>query len=204
MHFLDLPEDIIVYIWNFLVTNKDSISLIKTCKYLHELGMNNGYIKELSIQKFSPINFQIKSVEHFHSIIYMVVDSVNWLPRKWPEKVTFIQCELNGKIDPVDIVKTRKLHLKLRRDRKDSLKISWEKFPSLEELYISAYDIDLKGIELCQKLSSISISLGVVNKKIPTHLFSFSGDLKLNLPKLRDYYPPDNKRFQAWKQFKNT
>lgn len=198
MLFLNLPEEMIIYIWDFLETNKDSISLLKTCKALRKIAINNGYIKELSIQKFSPIVFQVKSVEHFHTINSIIVDSVNWLPRKWPVKVTFIQCEMNSEIDPPDKTKTTKLELKLRTDRKDCLNINWKKFPNLEQLYISTYDINLEGIELCQKLSKICISLGIVNKKITKYLFSFSGELKVNIPKTRDYYPPDSRRFQTW------
>mgnify|MGYP003969748617 CR=1 FL=1 len=195
MEFVLLPDEVIRLIWEYLITNTDSISLLKSCRHFYIFGKKYGYIRELSVKNFSGFDFMEKSVLHANTITSLVLDSVDWAPKIWPEKVTFINCENNRKIVPKNALSTKVLCINLRHN---NVNIEWEKFPSLEKIYIRVYDINLEDIEKCTKLSTINLDIGLFDKAIPDFILHFKGDLTLNLTRFKYYYPPDNKRFQRW------
>lgn len=196
MDFVFLPDEIIRLIWDYLITNRDSISLLKSCKRFYTIGEKCGYIKELSIKKFSGFDFIKNSVLHTNTIVSLILDSVNWVPKIWPKKVIFIKCENNAKISPVNAINTKILCINLRYS--DNICIDWEKFPNLEQLYATVHNINLKDIEKCTKLNTINLNIALTGKYIPEFISEFKGDLNLNLVKFTNYYPPENKRAQRW------
>jgi len=132
MFLTDLPEDLLLCIWSFLQNNRDSISLLKTSKYLHNVGKINGYVKEISIKKLSPFDFLEKCIKHFHSITCIISDSVDWMPKIWPEKVIFVFAGGNKKIDPRNAVKTKELLIRVKSSRQ-KIQINFIKFPQLKK-----------------------------------------------------------------------
>lgn len=197
MFFIDLPLDIILYIWDCLTENKDSVNLLCTCSKMLKIGTANGYMKELSMANFSSIDFQIKSMLHKRTIQSYIVDDIDWIPRLWPEKVTIICCGKNKKIDPYDTTKTTELYINLRTDGKDSVSVNWKKFPMLKSLHISTFDINLDDLDVCTGLSDVIIHLGVINKVIPENILNIK-NICIRKQQFNDFHPPDNKKYQTW------
>ena len=167
MSFHHLPEDLILYIWVMIETNKDMVSLVSTCKRFRDLGKKRGCIKSIDFSwnsdymNFSELCGHPKLFLHQMKISDFV-DPIFWIPTKhWTKTMIFERCCMGGKcIDP-DGSKTETLVIKdnHRRRNRYTLRINWSKLPKLKVLDLYVHDVDLNGLETCQELEAIRIDV---------------------------------------------
>ena len=167
MSFHLLPEDLILYIWIMIETNKDMVSLVSTCKRFRDIGKKRGYIKSIDFSWNSDYGnfFELwgRPKLFLHQIkISDFVDPITWIPTKhWAKTMIFERCCMGGKyIDPYGS-KTETLVIKdiLRCRNRYTLRIIWSKLPKLKVLDLYVYEVDLKGLETCQELEAIRINV---------------------------------------------
>jgi len=154
-----LPDELLLYILDFIPDNQTALTLSKTCKYINNLFHKNGFLKSLSttslrydISDFSNMNIKHKrTLNMFH--IYGIKDPHLWL-YKWPKTVYFVSCNFyKGVIDPYTKVDTE--NLSIIDYNKHKLIINWKKFPNLIYLNLECDDVEMNGIEECKNLKKI-------------------------------------------------
>jgi hypothetical protein len=163
MSLLTTPSDIISKIMSFL-DNRVNARLIRICKYIHLHGKEFGYASYINanlstnmgvfIRRFCQHSHYIKTVE-----IYGIDNPHIWIPH-FVERLIFEQCSITGYVNPgkqAHVTKSLKLTDYHRYKFKTILRVNWLCFPNLEELELYVYDVDLTGIEQCQKLKSVKI-----------------------------------------------
>lgn len=171
-----LPSDIIIYFWNFISNNKDTISFLISSKYIYEIGKQYGYLKYLTNGKYlnngddKIHNFIKNCLKHkislFYLKIYNVKDPNIWIPIKWPKKISLINClSSNYILNPYEETDTEELYI-YNFDRHmykptKNVKINWSKFPKLKKLYIDSHSIDLSTLNVCSKLEQIIIDMNI-------------------------------------------
>jgi hypothetical protein len=165
--FQHLFDDILLLLLEYM-NDYDTQNLMRISDYVKKLYNKNGYLKCLSVGHNLMNNdiskFAMLCAQHDKSLQILDIAHTNnpqhWIFCKWPKKIFLNYCTLTDKIDPPTETKTEELHItchNIINNRKKKLQINWKKFPNLKSLYIEAYDVDLEGLEKCQKL---------VNKKI--------------------------------------
>ena len=185
--YTNLPDEIIIYTWNFIENNIDMCNLRRTCKTFHKITNKHGYIKELkcSMDNSSYMNYIIMSNPAYHkSLVKITIEYMtnpfDWIPNKWPRKIVFSHCYLgNRKITPPKSI-TEELTISIFTigSHYSRLNIDYSLLPELKKVYIVAPDINLEYLEKCQKLESIVINLTKIdNKELPSWIAS--------LPKLK-------------------
>lgn len=172
---LNLDDEIIMYICKFLDNNFDSINMIKTCKYLNNLGNKYGYIKNIRLSFDSNyLNFINLYCDHMNSIQKITIENMNepflWLPSQvWPKIMIFERCCMGPKLINPEYSDTEELYIKdlSRYCNKNSIvKINWDKLPELRILDVYVPDLDYSGIEKCEKLEIIKININIYKKEI--------------------------------------
>ena len=159
--FQYLFDDILIMLLEYM-NDFDTKNLMKSSLYIEKLYNKNGYLKILSVGDL--INndlskFAIDCTKHERSLKTIYITNVNnpqyWMFCTWPKKIIMNYCTITDKIDPSNVTKTEELIIfcnNIINNRKKKLQINWKKFPNLKFLFIEAYDLDLEGIENCQKL----------------------------------------------------
>lgn len=160
--FQYLFDDVLILLLEYM-NDYDTQNLMKISDYIKKLYYKNGYLKVLSVGHNLMNNdiskFAMDCARHDKALKVLDIAHTNnpqhWIFCNWPKKVYFNYCTITDKIDPVNITNTEELSIichNIINSRKKKLQINWGKFPNLKLLHIEAYDIELKGIENCQKL----------------------------------------------------
>jgi hypothetical protein len=181
----NFSDDLILHIFKFVSTNKNMISLIRTCKYFKKLGNEFGYLKYISVKEYKNfikfIKFYFTPNDFLQSVSIKDIDNpIRWMiERPWPKEMIFTNCFIGNDIVDIPESPTEKLIIcDLHRSmNKYTIHIDWKKFPKLKILDIQTNDIDFVGLESCKELEVIRIDLGV-DKYLPNFFADFH-NLKL-------------------------
>lgn len=169
-----LCSNLILEIISYL-TDKEAKNLSDTCKTINKLGylkyifMNNSSDPFEFALAFSKHNLTLNKVAIFKNIL----NPQNFMPSLWPNSVLIYYCKFSSIIKP-NAIKTENLKIfSLHDTGHRPIKIDWNNFKNLKDLYLYCDNIDLDGLENCEKLENIFIHLlktKTISKKI--------GDLK--------------------------
>lgn len=158
---MNLNSDVLTVIFGYC-DSKTSYNFALCCKKIYESTLKIGFSKHISFDnsQHDDIGLFIKRfVSHYKSInvctIYNMTNPFIWMPM-WVKKVYFYNCKINTEINPNKKTITEKLHLNNYGDSM-LIKIKWEKFPLLKEIYIDNFSVNFEGIEkYCHKLKKIT------------------------------------------------
>jgi hypothetical protein len=108
-----LCEDIIQHIISFL-QNNDSYNLIKTSKFIYNIGKKYGFLKYITFNHNNGLLME-RFYEHYKSLHTLSLHHINdpqlWIPADWPNKVYFYNCRFSYNIDlgKMNIPKTKEI-----------------------------------------------------------------------------------------------
>ena len=77
--FISFEYFIIIYFWNFISNNKDTISFLISSKYIYEIGKRYGYLKYLTNGKYlnngndEIMKFIKNCLQHKISLFYLKI-----------------------------------------------------------------------------------------------------------------------------------
>ena len=166
-------DDILIEIHDYL-TNKEGKHFSQTCKALNRLS----YLKKITMNfETDPFNFARVFSKHNYTLEQVssyknMYNPHNFMPGKWPKKVSIYYSILSTPLNPNNADKTETLKIYSLYEKCKQIKINWNKFKNLKNLYIYCEDVNLDGIEVCSKLSNIFIYL-IKKKTLPNNLGSF-------------------------------
>lgn len=177
MSLENIPDELILYIWEFVETNKDMVSLVSTCIRFQNLGKKFGYIKSITFGMHTDfMNF----IELYYKRNYFLqrltmenmINPMHWIPAAWPKEMIFNRCCMgNGLIDPppspTEILIIRDLH---RTTHSNVIKINWNKLKKLRVLDIYAPDMDFAGLDICKELQVVRIDLNNRRRLLPAFI----------------------------------
>lgn len=193
----NIPEEIILYIWGFVETNNDIISLVKTSKKHWKIAKTHGCIKNIEfgwnsdymnfVSLYNTPNIFLRQLT-----IRQLSNPTEWIPsNKWPKIMIFDRCFMRGKyIDPkiseTEILIINEYYTSTSNIpmQNKNLKINWGKLPKLRVLDIRTLDMDFTGLEECNNLEAIRIDLSIdITRTFPKNIanlkklrfFAFSG-----------------------------
>src|SRR6056300_1205561 len=112
MSFNEIPDDLILKIMdNDFLHNKDMVNLIKSCKLFNKLGNTFGYLKTVKVGTGTTQNDYIRFVLYKNIFLKtLIIDSIDEptksMPKKWPEEMIFINCEMGTEYINPDISPT--------------------------------------------------------------------------------------------------
>ena len=174
MPLQSLPNDIFTYIFSFLDKNSNH-SLTSTGKEILTIGKQTGFLRSLSFTYKTPnyINFVKLFWQHRKTIKSLKIEGID-NPQVWivdyTENIIFSSCTPEDIIDPPYVTMTKCLRFvddwKTRMKYRKTLRINWEKFKNVEELYLHVFDVDLKDIKVLKKLKKVYIHTFNSRKKI--------------------------------------
>ena len=173
---LKLNDDILYTIISYL-NNKDSLSIVLTCKYYKNFFYKVGFVKYLNIFRNSYELFEMYN-SHYRTLISMSLSHMNnpqhWIFGNWCKKVSLINCILTDKIDPTKPCLEEELSIyNIYNIYKNiPIRINWKKFPKLKILKLDVYDIELENIESCSNLEVVYINLNNKKKDFTSNLKS--------------------------------
>ena len=163
-----IPEEIILLISSFL-NNRDSLHIVKTCKYYKNILYKYGFYKSLNynsnfihfLENFKKHNntltdVYIHNASNIHILMFMM----------WPKRISFLNCIFTYDIKPNN---TNTEYLYITSLKNTKIKIDWSKFPKIKCLFLNIHDIDLNGIELCSNLEIICLYLEINNTTNGSH-----------------------------------
>lgn len=178
-----LPDDLILYIWHFMKTNKEMNTLVRTCKEFKSLGNRFGFIKSIRFgmhtdyMNFIKLHHNGKN-EFFNKLTMERLNNpLPWIPGKWPNEIIFERCYMGKKLIDPPVSETQILVIRdINRKRRNSdiLCINWKKLPELRILDIYATDMDFTGLENCTKLEWIRVDLCNNNRFLPKFFEKFT------------------------------
>lgn len=161
--------------------NKDSLSIVLTCKYYKKFFYKIGFVKYLNVYR-SPSELFDKYNNHYRTLLSMTMTNIinpqNWIFGNWCKKVFLINCILTDKIDPTKPCLVEELSIYDSYKNKP-IRINLKKFPKLKVLKIDVFDIELLNIESCSNLENVYINVG--NKEKKSFLDDFTSLKKINL-----------------------
>lgn len=156
-----LCDDLLSMIFQFC-DDRTSYNLSLCNKYINESTRKKGFAKFLSYDY--PLcdynKFMKRYIRHHGTINIFVIRHTNnpfyWLP-KWVSRVHFENCRIKDPINPNEITSTEVLSI-VTPIFDWEIKINWDKFPHLKELYVKGYAIEsFEGIEeKCKRLKKIT------------------------------------------------
>jgi len=149
-----LPLDITLYIWGFVETNKESVSLLQTCKEMSKIGKDFGYLKKIHVRYDTDMMEYInRCFTHKLSLNYIKLDNVddpyNWIPIKWPKTIVFARCNFSDKeiIAPKGTVTEKIVITSAIIYDSNAINIKWSSLTQLKHLEVCNHNINLVGIE---------------------------------------------------------
>lgn len=165
-----LCSNLILEIISFL-SDKEAKNLSCTCKNINKLGylkyicMNNSNDSFEFALAFSKHNLTLNKVGIFKNIL----NPHNFMPSLWPKSVLIYYCKFSSIIKP-NAFKTEDLKIFSLHDTGDRpIKINWNNFKNLKNLYLYCDNIDLNDLENCEQLENIFIYLfkvKIISKEI--------------------------------------
>lgn len=163
-----ISDDLLVIILSYL-NNKDSLSLVKTCKYFKKLFYERGFYKTIyynfpePILKFSNLfNIHNKTLNSVY--INNGYNIHNFMDNIWCKNIEFSNYSFDYNIEPTNITNTENLYIVSSSNKKNKICINWNKFPKLKCLFLNIYDININNIEICDNLEVIFLYLEKSNK----------------------------------------
>ena len=159
-----ISDDLLVIILSYL-NNKDSLSLVKTCKYFKKLFYEKGFYKSIYYNFSEPILPFINLFDIHNKTLHDVYikngyNIHTFMNNTWCKNVKFSNYSYEDyNIDPKKITNTENLYISSYNKKKIKITINWNKFPKLKYLYISIYDININNIEICDNLEVIFLFL---------------------------------------------
>ena len=172
--YINLTDDLILYTWSYIENNNDMCHLRQTCKKIHKLTEQYGYIKELkcNMNKSSYMNYIMMSRISYHkALIKITVENMqnpfSWIPTKWPRKMIFSHCYFGNKklIPPESITEELTILVVSDRSHYSYLNIDYSKLPKLKKVYIITPDMNLESLKDCKNLEVIVLNLTNCSKK---------------------------------------
>jgi len=155
-----LCSNLILEIISFL-SDKEAKNLSCTCKNINKLGylkyicMNNSSDPFEFALAFSKHNLTLNKVGIFKDIL----NPQNFMPSLWPKSVLMYYCKFSTILNP-SASKTEDFKIFSFYDTQNrAIKINWNKFKNLKNLYLYCDNIDLNGLENCEQLENIFIYL---------------------------------------------
>lgn len=184
----DLPEDIITMIIDIL---DDATSFVSTCQRFYSIGQGYGYLKHLYYKSGDSLeDFKNKFNVHQRCVKSIVIDGLHdpqhWLPF-YPKGIFLniisvpfdIYSQPIYNFNPPEETYTEVLYIIASKFSPCLIKINWKMFKNLKRLYLSAYDVELDGIEYLENVHEVSIDIGNNN------IGYFNNENIKNLPKLQ-------------------
>ena len=162
---INLHEDLLRQIMGYLKT-KDNVNFANSCKYIN----NISYLKFLTMNSYTDqFIFALNFCKHNNTLnkvtIYKnILNPQYYMPSKWPKSVLIYYSKILDVLSP-NADKTENLKIYTTSTLGRIIKINWNKFKNLKNLYIFTDDICFEGIEVCTQLSNIFVFL-VKKKKI--------------------------------------
>jgi hypothetical protein len=215
-----IPDEILVYILEFLPTNADMISVTSTCRIFKNIGREFGYCKTIL---FGGNSNYLNMSNYYHPrnwfLTTLTIEKLDnpmaWIPMKWPKEMLFNCCALGSKLIDPPVSNTELLVIQdlNRNSNKDVIKINWCKLPKLRILDIYSNDIDFTGLDLCKDLEIIRIDVKNYARNLPDFVQDFQflktlavscsskSSLHFVSTKLRRCFVPKTKEFTATSQF---
>lgn len=187
-----LPDDIILEIWEFTFSNKDMIALRSCCKRFKRIGDRHGFIRHLHLSLDSDfMNLMvIWGNQNLNGLRSLSVNGLSspmyWIPFKWPQHVLFVQCRMGNALISPPLSPTTEL--RIIDYSTNTLCIDWSKLPNLKLLEIKAHNLVFKGLEKCKRLEHIKIYLKIEITKLPSWIANLE-----NLITLYSNLSPDTK-----------
>jgi len=156
----NLPEDLILHIWNFIETDKDSRSFKQSSPILSKIGNENGYIRNLSNKNLDIIDFLKIYYQNHKTIKNIYLENLNnpleWFRESLPKIIHFNNCDLTD-INPP---KSNTEILIFENFKKENIKIKWESFKNLKILILNCHDVsNLHEIYKCKELEKVFLNL---------------------------------------------
>jgi hypothetical protein len=155
MFLNEMPEDMIMYIFLFLPSNKDTLNTMKTCKELYRIGMKNGFLKTISLRPDNCDRFLKNIYTIDTATIEDQKDPQSWIFR-FPRQVICKRCTLTGPFIPNNVTNTEVLDFKVHTSRR-MFRTDWSLFPKLRVLTMKVYDIDVTGLDELPNLGTVHI-----------------------------------------------
>ncbi len=182
----DLPEDIITMIIDIL---DDATSFVCTCHRFYSIGQGYGYLKHLYYKSGDNLEgFKDKFNVHQRCVKSIVIDGLHdpqqWLPF-YPKgiflNIISIPFDIYSRpiynFNPLEETYTEVLYIIASKFSPCLIKINWKMFKNLKKLSLTAYDIELNGIEHLENVYEVSIDIGRENNECFNNI--------RNLPKLQ-------------------
>ena len=164
----NLPDEIILEIWDYSHSNSEMICFRQVCSRFKKIGDKYGYIRCLHLSMNSNYmnlmhiwsKIKLKSLRSLH------VDGLNkpttWIPIKWPREIILTQCNMSkDKLSPPPGSKVE--IIRITDSVSSTIYIDWEKFPDLKILELNSLNVNLSGIEHCLSLEKVCIILNPRN-----------------------------------------
>ena len=169
---IDLCDDLLLEIIKYL-TDKEAKNFAITCKMLNKIG----YLKYIYMNdKSDSFKFSLDFVKHNLTLnkiaIFSCMKNPQYLIQSiWPESVIIYYSNFTDILSP-NAFKTENFKLfSLYETENKPIRIDWKKFRNLKKLYIYCDNIDLNGIEVCERLTDIFIYIiqnNTIKKQIGT------------------------------------
>lgn len=180
-----LPEELVLFIWEFFNTNKEMISLIRTCKRFKKLGNKFGYIKFIRFGMHTDymnlVHLHHNRNDFLNNLTMEGLDNpIQWTTPKWPREMIFDRCSMGGRLIDPQVSETEVLVIRNFVHSNNSLKINWSKLPKLRVLDIRVPDMEFDGIESCQNLEIIRIDIDKY-KELPDFFATFPKLIKIGV-----------------------
>jgi len=156
-------HDNILSIFEFLPNNFSTLSFIKSCKYINQIGKRYGYLKDINNKRVSYSFFISQYQLHYRFLRCMEINNVEnphlGLTEYYPNVVFLTNNIISDCIDPMVICyKTTSLYITENHSRRNILHINWDKFPNLRCVNIrSSFKVCLIGIQNCKQLRRVII-----------------------------------------------
>ena len=178
MSLLNLCDNTLLCILNYIHTNKESVKLRLVCRRLKYVCDRYGYIKQLVLDTHTNYpQFIYLYNQHYNSIrslnVIGIDDPAIWIPTSWPHRVEFSRCyiapsPIQPPLSPTEIlvIDDATYNTNITGSR-GTLRINWRKLPYLRKLYIKAVDIDFSGMEHCHNLEKVYLDIKNRHRLLP-------------------------------------
>lgn len=156
----NIPDELILYIWQFIETNTEMIRCVILNKHMKHIGYLNGYIKHVHININADYMHLLKLYERPKSLISITFSDICW-PLSWLptsqllQTMSFYNCHMGNALLIADGSRTSSLTI--HSFSNELIDIDWSKFPNIQYINIVANNVNLEHIDNCKQLKKIRI-----------------------------------------------